>query len=88
MSSPSIWGNDGESQHGEEGADGVADGYFIGGVEVGYPLQLPVVDIIEIGAGGGSIAHIDETGALKTGRSVPAPCPAPHATGAAACSRR
>lgn len=45
----------------------VADGYFIGGEEVGYPLQLPVVDIIEIGAGGGSIAHLDETGALKIG---------------------
>lgn len=45
----------------------VADGYFIGGEEVGYPLQLPVVDIIEIGAGGGSIAHIDEAGALKIG---------------------
>ena len=45
----------------------VADGYFIGGEETGYPLQLPVVDIIEIGAGGGSIAHLDETGALKVG---------------------
>lgn len=45
----------------------VAEGYFIGGEEIGYPLQLPVVDIIEIGAGGGSIAHLDETGALKIG---------------------
>ncbi|MBI1989210.1 MAG: hydantoinase/oxoprolinase family protein [Betaproteobacteria bacterium] len=45
----------------------VSDGYFIGGEETGYPLQLPVVDIIEIGAGGGSIAHLDETGALKVG---------------------
>jgi N-methylhydantoinase A len=51
----------------EKGEISVADGYFIGGYEVGYPLQLPVVDIFEVGAGGGSIAHLDETGALKVG---------------------
>ncbi len=51
----------------KQGEIEVADGYFIGGENVGYPLQLPVVDIIEIGAGGGSIAHLDETGALKVG---------------------
>jgi N-methylhydantoinase A len=33
----------------------------------GYPLQVPVVDIVEIGAGGGSIARIDENGSLKVG---------------------
>jgi N-methylhydantoinase A len=55
----------------------VADGYFIGGSEVGYPLQLPVVDIVEIGAGGGSIAHIDETGALKIGPMSAGAVPGP-----------
>ena len=55
----------------------VADGYFIGGEEVGYPLQLPVVDIIEIGAGGGSIAHLDETGALKVGPQSAGGVPGP-----------
>ena len=29
--------------------------------------MMPVVDIVEVGAGGGSIAWIDEVGALKVG---------------------
>jgi N-methylhydantoinase A len=33
----------------------------------GYPIKVPVVDIVEIGAGGGSIAWIDPAGALKVG---------------------
>ncbi len=33
----------------------------------GYPLKIPVVDIVEIGAGGGSIAWLDAAGALKVG---------------------
>jgi N-methylhydantoinase A len=33
----------------------------------GYPINVPVVDIVEIGAGGGSIAWIDPVGALKVG---------------------
>jgi N-methylhydantoinase A len=33
----------------------------------GLPLKLPVIDMLEIGAGGGSIAKIDEMGLLKVG---------------------
>jgi len=33
----------------------------------GYPLRIPVVDIVEVGAGGGSIAWIDAGGALHVG---------------------
>ncbi|WP_422448262.1 hydantoinase/oxoprolinase family protein [Thermoanaerobacterium sp. DL9XJH110] len=33
----------------------------------GYPVKAPIVDIIEIGAGGGSIAWIDSVGNLKVG---------------------
>lgn len=33
----------------------------------GLPLKVPVVDLIEIGAGGGSIARIDQMGLLKVG---------------------
>ncbi len=33
----------------------------------GYPLRIPVVDIVEIGAGGGSIVWFDEGGALRIG---------------------
>jgi N-methylhydantoinase A len=45
----------------------LTDAYYIGGYEMGYPLQLPVVDILEVGSGGGSIANVSETGALKVG---------------------
>jgi len=33
----------------------------------GYPLRIPVADIVEVGAGGGSIAWIDAGGALHVG---------------------
>ena len=33
----------------------------------GLPIKIPVIDMIEIGAGGGSIAHIDRLGLLKVG---------------------
>jgi len=33
----------------------------------GYPIKIPVVDLVEVGAGGGSIAWIDSGGALRVG---------------------
>ncbi|MGD8400075.1 MAG: hydantoinase/oxoprolinase family protein [Bacillota bacterium] len=33
----------------------------------GYPARIPMIDIVTIGAGGGSIAYIDDGGALKVG---------------------
>jgi N-methylhydantoinase A len=33
----------------------------------GYPILAPTIDIVEIGAGGGSIAWIDKAGALRVG---------------------
>ena len=35
--------------------------------QFGYPLRVPTVDIVEIGAGGGSIAWFDQAGLLKVG---------------------
>jgi N-methylhydantoinase A len=35
----------------------------------GLPLLIPVIELIEIGAGGGSIAHVDKMGLLKVGPS-------------------
>ncbi len=34
---------------------------------LGYPVKFPVIDILTIGAGGGSIASVDEGGFLKVG---------------------
>jgi N-methylhydantoinase A len=33
----------------------------------GYPIMVPVVDIVEIGAGGGSIAWVDDGGSVRVG---------------------
>ena len=33
----------------------------------GLPLKVPVIEMIEIGAGGGSIARVDSLGLLKVG---------------------
>jgi len=33
----------------------------------GYPIRVPVIDLVEIGAGGGSIAWFDAGGSLKVG---------------------
>lgn len=35
--------------------------------EAGYPISVPVTDVVEIGAGGGSIAWVDDAGALHVG---------------------
>lgn len=49
------------------GEPAVHEEYFIGGYASGQPMQLPVVDIIEIGAGGGSLAWCDKHGGLHVG---------------------
>jgi N-methylhydantoinase A len=59
----------------------IAQGYFIGGAASGHPVMLPVVDIIEVGAGGGSIAWIDQVGALKVGPRSAGGHPGPVAYG-------
>ena len=46
-----------------EGLPETADQYLV----EGRPILLPVVDLREIGAGGGSIAWIDEAGAMHVG---------------------
>ena len=50
-------------------ADRFVDGRDVGG----YAILSPVIDIIEIGAGGGSIAQVDRAGVVKVG---------PHSAGA------
>ncbi|MGE5819881.1 MAG: hydantoinase/oxoprolinase family protein [Deltaproteobacteria bacterium] len=45
----------------------IANHYYIGGYNTGHPVMLPVVDIVEVGSGGGSIAWIDAAGGLKVG---------------------
>ena len=48
--------------HFEVGSTAVANGHASG-----YPVRTPVVDLVEIGAGGGSIAWVDPGGGLRVG---------------------
>jgi N-methylhydantoinase A len=50
-----------------EGEPTMSEGYYVGGYASGHPVMTPVVDVVEVGAGGGSIASIDDVGALKVG---------------------
>jgi N-methylhydantoinase A len=59
-----------------DGAPSITKEYEVGGQAVaasgagrgsGYPIRTPVIDLVEIGAGGGSIAWVDSGGALRVG---------------------
>ena len=65
----------------EKGMPKMTDQYFIGGYQHGHPMRLPVVDIIEVGAGGGSMAWIDEGGSLKVGPRSAGSTPGPACYG-------
>jgi N-methylhydantoinase A len=47
----------------------------------GYPILAPVVDLVEIGAGGGSIANVDEFGKLSVGPESAGAVPGPVSYG-------
>ncbi len=51
------------------------------GEVVGLPLQTPWVDVRSIGAGGGSIAHVDEGGLLRVGPRSAGAVPGPACYG-------
>jgi N-methylhydantoinase A len=74
----------------EGGAINYADEYEVGGNFSsrsflagggGYALKLPVVDVLEIGAGGGSIAWLDKGGSLKIGPRSAGAVPGPACYG-------
>lgn len=48
----------------------------------GMPISIPVIDMVEIGAGGGSLAHVDALGRLQVGPESAGSEPGP------ACYRR
>ena len=67
----------------DEGEVKVTTSYYIEKDErnAGYPIMAPVVDIVEIGNGGGSIAWMDEAGSLKVGPKSAGALPGPVAYG-------
>ncbi len=47
----------------------------------GFPVSVPSVDLVEIGAGGGSLAHLDRFGLLKVGPESAGADPGPASYG-------
>jgi N-methylhydantoinase A len=50
-------------------------------LSAGYPILAPVVDLVEIGAGGGSIASVDDLGRMSVGPESAGADPGPVAYG-------
>jgi len=51
----------------EAGSFSVQSTYWVGGYVRGFPIRTPVLDIVEVGAGGGSIGWIDPQMRLRVG---------------------
>ena len=64
-----------------DGVPPIEEGYVIGDAYTGQPMQLPVVDIVEVGAGGGSIAWCDAGGGLHVGPKSAGADPGPACYG-------
>jgi N-methylhydantoinase A len=62
----------------EVGGGGAAKRWLQG---TGHPVRVPVVDLVEVSAGGGSIAWVDPGGALKLGPRSAGADPGPTAYG-------
>ena len=63
----------------EVGGSGHANRWMHG---TGHPIRVPVIDLAEVSAGGGSIAWVDPGGALKVGPRSAGAVPGPAAYGA------
>lgn len=50
-------------------------------VEFGYPIIFPSIEVLTIGAGGGSLAHLDEAGSLRNGPQSAGADPGPACYG-------
>jgi N-methylhydantoinase A len=59
----------------------ITEGYVIGDPSTGQPMQLPVVEIVEVGAGGGSLAWCDKGGGLHVGPASAGADPGPACYG-------
>ncbi len=69
-----------------EGKPSMADMFEIARVRrfkrgSGLPVRIPTIELIEIGAGGGSIARVDELGLLKVGPDSASATPGPACYG-------
>ena len=61
----------------ENGRFDVKSPYYVGGMERGFPVRGAVLDIVEVGAGGGSIAWLDDQKRLRVGPKSAGSAPGP-----------
>jgi N-methylhydantoinase A len=61
----------------EEGRFSVDSDYYVGGYVRGFPIRSPVIDIVEVGSGGGSIAWLDSQNRLNVGPQSAGSTPGP-----------
>ncbi|MFT5487910.1 MAG: N-methylhydantoinase A [Alphaproteobacteria bacterium] len=65
----------------ENGRFEVKSPYYVGGYDYGFPIRGNVIDVVEVGAGGGSIAWLDPQGRLQVGPRSAGSDPGPVAYG-------
>ena len=61
----------------ENGRFSVESIYYAGGYVKGFPIKSPVIDIVEVGSGGGSIAWLDRQKRLHVGPQSAGSTPGP-----------
>ena len=61
----------------EDGRFGVDNIYYAGGYVRGFPIKSPVINIVEVGSGGGSIAALDSQRRLHVGPESAGSAPGP-----------
>ena len=65
----------------EAGRFDVQPTYYVGSYEYGFPIRTPVLDIVEVGTGGGSIAQLASGSALHVGPRSAGSMPGPACFG-------
>ena len=65
----------------QDGIANLSSDFFVGGYNEGLAIRIPVLDIKEVGTGGGSIAWIDEAGGLHVGPASAGASPGPACYG-------
>jgi N-methylhydantoinase A len=65
----------------KDGKPLTAGGALLGGYERALPIQIPMMDIFEVGTGGGSIARVGPGGSLRVGPQSAGSSPGPACYG-------
>jgi N-methylhydantoinase A len=65
----------------QDGEVVMAGNIMIGGYVTGLPIQIPLIDIQEVGTGGGSIARVEPGGGLRVGPQSAGASPGPACYG-------